>query len=115
MDANRGIGARAARRGPHRAVLVFASGRRSPTGAQLAELRSYTKDLTRSRDNLIVQLAAIENTIGLSVQNHFDLGEKANRATDILDVNPKEVKRLRGLSTKPIAAEAEPPVAAVDS
>lgn len=67
------------------------------------------------RDNRIVQLAAIENTIGLSVQNLLDLGENASQVADLLDVNPKKVKRLRGLATTPIAAEAESPVAVVDA
>ena len=56
-----------------------------------------------------------DNTIGLSVQNLFDLGENASRVADLLDVNPKEVKRLRGLATTPIEAEAESPVAVVDA
>ena len=36
-------------------------------------------------------------------------------AQHLLDVNPKEVKRLHGLATTPIAAEAESPVAVVDA
>ncbi len=47
--------------------------------------------------------------------NLFDLGENASRVADLLDVNPKEVKRLRGLATTPIAAEAESPVAVADA
>ena len=81
--------------------------RDSKTEATLADYFTPSDE----RDNLIVQLA----TIGLSVQNLFDLGESASRVADLLDVNPKEVKRLRGLATTPIAAEAESPVTVVDA
>ena len=50
------------------------------------------------RDTLIAQLAVIETTIGLSIQSLFTLGENASRVADLLDLDPKEVKRLRGLA-----------------
>ncbi len=85
--------------------------RDSKIEATLADF--FTK--SDERDNLVIQLAAIENTIGHSVQSLFDLGENATRVADLLDVDTKEVKRLRGLATTPIATDAEPPAAIVEA
>jgi len=60
------------------------------------------------RDTLVAQLAVVENTIGRSVQSLFDLGENAGRVADLLDLDPKEVKRLRGLTTPTTTAEPVP-------
>ena len=49
------------------------------------------------RDALIAQLAALENTMGARVTSLFELGETATRIADLIDLTPKEVKRLRGL------------------
>ncbi len=57
------------------------------------------------RDTLVAQLAVVENTIGRSVQSLFDLGESAGRVADLLDLDPKEVKRLRGLTTPTTTVE----------
>jgi hypothetical protein len=51
------------------------------------------------RDTLVAQLAAVENTIGRSIQSLFDLGENTGRVADLLELDPNEVKRLRGLAT----------------
>ncbi|TFD79492.1 hypothetical protein E3T54_05120 [Cryobacterium sp. Sr8] len=50
------------------------------------------------RDTLIEQLAVVETTIGLSIQSLFTLGENTSRVADLLELDPKEVKRLRGLT-----------------
>ena len=60
------------------------------------------------RDTLIAQLALVENTIRHTVQSLFDLGENAGRVADLLDLDPKEVKRLRGLTTPRTIAEPVP-------
>ncbi|WP_104132125.1 hypothetical protein [Cryobacterium sp. M91] len=59
------------------------------------------------RDTLVAQLAAVENTIGQSVERLFTLGENVSRVADLLDLDPKEVKRLRGLAT-PTASVPSP-------
>ena len=51
------------------------------------------------RADLVTQLAVVENTIGQSVDHLFTIGENASRIADLLDLDPKEVKRLRGLAT----------------
>ncbi|TFB56379.1 hypothetical protein [Cryobacterium tagatosivorans] len=51
------------------------------------------------RDTLIAQLAVVENTIGHSVEYLFTLGENASQVANLLDLDPKEMKRLRGLTT----------------
>lgn len=60
------------------------------------------------RDALVAQLAVVENTIGHSVESLFTLGENASRVADLLDLDPKEVKRLRGLAapTEPVPSPA---------
>ena len=67
------------------------------------------------RDTLVAQLAAVENTIGRSVQSLFDLGENAGRVAALLDLDPKEVKRLRGLTTLRTTAEPVPSASSVTS
>lgn len=63
------------------------------------------------RDTLIAQLAAVENSIGHSVQHLFDLGENTSRIADLLALQPKEVKRLRGLATAETTSSEAPTAA----
>jgi len=67
------------------------------------------------RDTLVAQLAVVESTIGRSVQSLFDLGENASRVSDLLDLDPKEVKRLRALAAPRTIAEPVPSPANVTS
>ena len=60
------------------------------------------------REALIVQLAALENTMGNTVTSLFDLGESATRVADLTALPPKEVKRIRALATATPAAPALP-------
>jgi len=59
------------------------------------------------RDTLIAQLAIVEKTIGQSVDRLFELGENASRVADLLDLDPKDVKRLRAFAT-PTAPVSSP-------
>ena len=60
------------------------------------------------RDALIAQLAALENTMGDRVTRLFKLGETATRIADLVDLAPKELKRLRGLVAPVLAVSSVP-------
>ncbi|RJT90279.1 hypothetical protein D6T64_04455 [Cryobacterium melibiosiphilum] len=62
------------------------------------------------RDTLIAQLAALENTMGARVTSLFELGETATRIADLVDLTPKELKRLRGLVVPVPAVNSVPDV-----
>ena len=53
-----------------------------------------------------------DSKIEATLADYFTTSDERD---NLLGVNPKDVKRLRGLATTPIAAEAESPVAVVDA
>lgn len=49
------------------------------------------------RDALAAKIATLEATMGDRVTSLFELGETPTRIADLVELTPKELKRLRGL------------------